>query len=82
MYIDYKTLNALIVLNKNIFSLIKKTLIKFYVIKVYNKFNIIIIFNKIRIKKEDEYKIVFFIRYNLFEYNVISFELYNISITF
>ena len=82
IYINYRTLNALIILNKNIFLLIKEILIKLYVIKIYSKFDIIVAFNEIRIKKDNEYKIVFLIRYNLFEYNIILFKLYNASITF
>ena len=76
------TLNALIVLNRNALLLIKKILIKLYVVKIYNKFDIIVIFNKIRIKKEEKHKTTFITRYDLFEYNVISFELYNVSVTF
>ena len=82
IYIDYRALNALIIFNRNVFSLIKETLIKLYVVKIYSKFNIIVAFNEIRIKKDDEYKIVFFTRYGLFEYNIISFKLYNVLITF
>ena len=82
VYIDYRILNALIIFNRNVLSLIKETLIKLYAVKIYSKFNIIVVFNKIRIRKEDEYKIVFLTRYDLFEYNVISFKLYNASTTF
>ena len=82
IYIDYKILNALIIFNRNVFLLIKKTLIKLYAVKIYSKFNIIVAFNEIRIKKDDEYKIAFLTYYNLFEYNIISFELYNASVTF
>ena len=77
IYIDYRILNFLIIKNRNALLLIKKTLIKLYAIKIFNKFNIIIIFNEIRIKKENEKKITFFTRYNLFEYIIILFELYN-----
>ena len=51
IYVNYKIINVFIVFNRNISSLIKKTLFKFYLIKIYNKFDIIIIFNEIRIKK-------------------------------
>ena len=68
----------LIIINRNALLLIYKTLIKFYIIKIYNKFNIIIIFNKIRIKNNNKEKIVFFIKYNFFEYIIILFKLYNI----
>ena len=82
VYIDYRALNALIVFNKNALSLIKKTLIKLYVVKIYSKFDIIVAFNEIRIKKEEKHKTIFLTRYNLFEYNVMSFELYNALVTF
>ena len=57
----------------------KKTLIKLCSIKMYSKFDIIIAFNEIRIKKENEKKTTFSTRYELFEYVIISFELFNIS---
>ena len=47
--------------NCNILFLIKKTLIKLYIVKIFNKFDIIIIFNEIRIKKRNVKKIAFFI---------------------
>lgn len=77
--VDYKILNVLIIKNKNAFSLMKKTLIKLCSIKMYSKFDIIIAFNEIRIKKENEKKTTFSTRYELFEYVIISFELFNIS---
>ena len=46
-YINYKKFNIFIILNQNALLLIKKILIKFYVIKIYNKFDIIITFNEI-----------------------------------
>ena len=52
LYIDYRVFNALIVFNQNASLLIKKIFIKFYAIRIYNKFDIIIIFNEIRIKKD------------------------------
>ena len=51
IYINYKILNIFIILNRNISLLIKKILFKFYIIKIYNKFDIITTFNEIRIKK-------------------------------
>ena len=47
IYINYRIFNAFIVSNRNISLLIKKTLFKFYIIRIYNKFDIIIIFNEI-----------------------------------
>ncbi len=51
-------------------------------IKYYNKFNIIAIFNKIRMRFDNKHKTIFIIYYNLFKYVVISFKLYNVLITF
>ena len=51
VYINYKIFNAFIILNRNISLFIKERLFKLYIIKIYNKFIIIIIFNEIRIKK-------------------------------
>ncbi len=53
-----------------------------YKIRYYSKFNIIIIFNKIRIYFNNKYKTIFIIYYNLFKYIIISFKLYNILIIF
>ena len=82
IYINYKIFNALIIPNRNISSLIKKTLFKLYIVKIYNKFNIIAIFNEIRFKKGYKKKIAFFIKYKLYEYLVILFDFYNASIIF
>ena len=46
-YINYRTLNVFIILNKNTLLLIKKILANFYATRIYNKFDIIIIFNEI-----------------------------------
>ncbi len=71
IYINYKTLNTLIIKNCNILLLIKKILQKLYKIRFYNKLNIIVIFNKIQIYFKNKYKIVFIICYNLLKYIVI-----------
>ena len=75
--INYRTLNILTIKNRNILSLIRETLLKLYIVKIYSKFNIIVIFNKIRIKEDEKKKTAFLIRYSLFEYIVMSFELCN-----
>ena len=82
VYINYRALNALTVSNRNAPSLIKKTLTKLCAAKIYSKFDIIVAFNEIRMKKEEEHKTTFLTRYDLFEYNVMPFELYNASVTF
>ena len=81
-YVNYRVFNIFIIFNRNVLSLIKNILAKFCSAKIYNKFNIIATFNKIQIKKEYEEKIVFFIRYNLYKYKIIFFELCNILVIF
>ena len=47
LYINYRILNAFIILNKNVLLLIKKILANLYAARIYSKFDIIIIFNEI-----------------------------------
>ena len=82
IYINYKIFNALIIFNRNILLLIKKTLSKFYIIKIYNKFDIIIIFNEIRIKKNYKKKTAFLVKYKFYEYFIILFDFCNAFIIF
>ena len=74
IYINYKIFNAFIIFNRNISSLIKKTLFKFYIIKIYNKFDIIAAFNEIRIKKNYKKKSLFLLNINFTNiYYIIRF---------
>ena len=82
IYVNYRIFNAFIIFNHNISPLIKETLFKFYIIKIYNKFDILIIFNEIRVKKGYEKKIIFLIKYKFYEYLVILFGFYNALIIF
>ena len=60
--VDYRVFNALKIKNRNTFFLIREILIRLCVVKFYNKFDIIVVFNEIKIREKDENKIVFFIR--------------------
>ena len=60
IYITYRNFNALTIQNINSLFLIKKTLIKLYIAKIFIKFDIIATFIEIRIKKRNVKKIVFF----------------------
>ena len=82
IYIDCRAFNALTIKNRNISLLIREILAKLCIIKIYNKFDIIVVFNEIKIKESDKKKIVFLIKYNFFEYMIIFFGLYNASGTF
>ncbi len=80
--VDYRDFNILTIKNCNTLLLIREILQQLYKIKYYSKFDIIVVFNKIRIRFNNKYKTVFIICYNLFKYIVIFFELYNVPITF
>jgi len=82
IYVNYQVFNTLIIKNCNILFLIRDSSVRLYIVKFYIKFDIIVVFNKIRIRKSNKYKIVFIIKYNLFEYVIILFDLYNVSNNF
>ena len=77
VYIDYRALNALTIKNRNVLFLIREILAKLYLAKYFSKFDIIVIFNEIRIREKNEKKTTFLTRYELFEYVIILFELCN-----
>ena len=52
IYIDYRALNALIIKNRNVSFLIREILARLYLTKYFSKFDIIVVFNEIRIKKK------------------------------
>ena len=76
--VNYRTLNALTIKNRNCSSLIRETFVRLCVVKFYIKLNVIAIFNEIRIRKNDEHKTVFFIKYELYEYVVMFFDFCNV----
>ena len=80
--INYKSLNALIIKNRNCFFLIKKTLTRLCAVKYYIKFDVIAIFNEIRIRKNDKKKTTFLIKYDLYKYVVMFFDFCNVFETF
>ena len=76
--VNYKTLNVLIIKNRNCFLLIKKNFDWFCATKFYIKLNVITIFNEIRIRENDEKKITFLIKYELYKYVVMFFDFCNV----
>ena len=76
--VNYRALNALTIKNRNCSSLIRETFVRLCVVKFYIKLNVIAIFNEIRIRKNDEHKTVFFIKYELYEYVVMFFDFCNV----
>lgn len=80
--VDYRVLNEIIVKNRYSISLLNEILIRLSRIKKFIKIDVIHAFNKMRIRKEDEWLIAFNTRYEQFEYLVMSFELCNASTIF
>jgi hypothetical protein len=63
-YIDYYTLNIIIIKNRYFLPLVQETLARLNKAKIYTKLDIIIVFNYICIIKKQEYLVVFNIRYS------------------
>ena len=80
--VDYKELNNITIKNSYSLLLIEEIQNRIVDAKIFIKFDILEAYNRIRIKKEDEWKIAFRTRLEHFEYLVMSFELTNASATF
>jgi hypothetical protein len=80
--VDYSELNAIIVKNRYFFSFINETFDRIVDVIYFIKFDIIATFNKLRIKKKNEWKTAFRTRYNMYEYKIISFDFANASTAF
>ena len=80
--VDYKELNALIIKNKCSFSLIDETLNRFVSAAYFIKLDFKNAYHRIKIRKNDEWMTTFRIRYDHFEYTVMSFKLINTFIIF
>ena len=80
--VDYKNLNVVIVKNRHSLSLIIKTLNCFNDFKWFIKFDFKNVYYRIRIKRDNEWKIMFRTRYEHFKYQIMSFEFVNASAIF
>ena len=80
--VNYRVFNNVIIKNRNVLLLFCDIFVRLCQVKIYNKFDIIVVFNVIRMKLKHEKKIVFIIRYEFFEYVVMSFNLCNVFETF
>ena len=80
--VDYKKLNALIIKNKCSLSLIDETLNRLVSAAYFIKLDFKNAYHRIKICKNDEWMTTFRIRYDHFEYAVMSFGLVNASVTF
>jgi hypothetical protein len=80
--VNYKDFNKITVKNRHLFPLMGEILNRFNGAAVYTKLDLKKIYYRIRIKKGDEWKTAFKIRYGHFEYKIMSFNLVNASAIF
>ena len=77
--VDYRNFNAMTVKNRYLILLIREILHRLIKVKVYIKFDIIVVYNVLRMTPEEEWKTVFQTRYDFYEYFVMLFNLINAS---
>ncbi len=80
--VDYRDLNKIIRKNRHSLSLIIQMLNQLKDCRFFIKIDLTDAYNRIRIKKNDEWKTTFRTRYEHFEYLMMFFDLANASITF
>ncbi|KID93909.1 retrotransposon nucleocapsid protein, partial [Metarhizium majus ARSEF 297] len=80
--VNYRALNAITIKNRYPLPLIWETLSQLSQAKYFTKLNIVAAFNRIRIKKGQEWMTAFNTRYGLFESLVMPFGLSNAPATF
>ena len=74
---NYRKFNDVIIKNKYSLSLIDESLKCLNKTKTYTQLNFIVAYHKMRIKKNDEWKTAFKIKYDLF-YQILFFDLINV----
>ena len=65
--VNYRDLNKIIIRNRYLLPLINELRDRVTSVKRFTKLDLIIVYNNIRIKEEDEYKTVFRIRYDYYK---------------
>jgi hypothetical protein len=82
LYVNYKDLNKITIKNCHLFFLMGEILNRFNGVAVYTKLDLKNIYYKIRIRNGDEWKTIFKIKYNHFEYKMMLFNFINVSAIF
>ena len=80
--VNYRVFNVIIIKNQYSLFLIWETLSRIYKVEIFIIFNIIVVFNKLRMIKEKKWKTTFKTRYNLYESFIINFDLCEILFSF
>jgi hypothetical protein len=82
LYIDYRQLNALIVKNKYLISIIEDLINELHGAKIFFKIDLRADYHQIRMKSEDIHKITFRTHEGHYKYVMMPFELINTPTTF
>ncbi len=79
---NYWDLNKITVKNRHSLSLINETLDRLSRIKQFTKLDLKNVYHHLKIQREDEWKMTFYIHYNHFKYIIMLFNLINVSVIF
>jgi hypothetical protein len=79
LYVNYWQLNNITIKNRYALSLISELEDKTHKIKIFTKIDLRDEYHRIRMKKNEKWKIAFKIKYEHYEYQVMFFELTNTS---
>lgn len=77
VYVDYRAVNEITIKNRYPLPYIRETIARISRAKFFTVLDIIIAFNRLRIKKGNKQKIAFTTRYGTYEYLVVLFRLSN-----
>ena len=80
--VDYRGLNVMTIKNRHFLSLIDETLDRLVGVRYFTKLDFKNAYYRIRIRAGDEWKTAFRTRYDLFEYTVMLFGLFNALVIF
>ena len=80
--VNYRKFNKIIIKNKYLLSFFLKTLKRFAKARKFIKIDIHNTYYRIWIRKNNEWKIAFRIRYDQFEYQIMSFNFINVFVIF
>ena len=77
LYVDYRKLNNIIIKNRYLLFNINELQNKIIEIKFFTKLDLREVYNLIRMKTNEKWKITFRTRYNHYKYTIMSFEFIN-----
>jgi len=82
LYINYRRLNKIMIKNRYPLPLVSELFNRLSYAKIFTKLDLCDVYYRIYIKRGDEWKTAFKIRYGHFKYLVMPFGFANASVTF